>query len=301
MRAFLLPLTLTGCSLFSPQEPDTELAERLAGAVREAHPDWAANVVDAGEVEVLRPGAESLHMYLDNLRDLCAPSEEACAQAIAQRVRSLDDLDAAARASAEQLRPVLKPAAYLSEVDRVTATEPDPAKAAGSRVLRAPFVGDLAVVWVLDMPESMALVNQATLMDLGMSQEALAARARQNLADCCGNLPVQPVPDVPGVFQVWVGDSYEAARLVLHDRWGPLAETVPGDLVVAAPNRDTVLFTGSEDGAGLGVLASAAEEMSQGAYALSSQILLWQPEGWKVVSLAAEEAGAPEGAPAEAP
>jgi hypothetical protein len=42
------------------------------------------------------------------------------------------------------------------------------------------------------------------------------------------------------------------------------------------------------------VLASAAEEMSQGAYALSSQILLWQPEGWKVVSLGAEEEVATE-------
>jgi uncharacterized protein YtpQ (UPF0354 family) len=176
----------------------------------------------------------------------------------------------------------------------MSAQAADPTTAAGNRLLRAPFAGDLSVVWVLDMPESMALVSQSNLSQLGMTQEAVAERAKQNLDACCGTLPVQPVPDVPGVYQVWVGDSYEAARLVLHDRWGPLAETVPGDLVVAAPNRDTVLFAGSEDGAALGVLASAAEEMSQGAYALSSQILLWQPEGWKVVSLGAEEEVATE-------
>lgn len=293
MPRCLLPiLALAGCSFLSP-EPGGDLAQRLASAARQAHPDWGITVVDADQVDVLRPGEEPLHMFLDNLRSICEGSAEDCEQAIAMRVRGLDELDAGDHPTVEQLRPVLKPADYMAEVDRLSAEETDPSVAAGNRVLRAPFVGDLSVVWVLDMPTSMALANQSVLDDLGLTQEALAARALQNLDDCCGAFPVQPVPDVPGVYQVWAGDSYEAARLLLHDRWGPLVETVPGQLVVVAPNRDTVLFAGSEDGAALSVLASAAEEMSQDAYPLSSQVLLWQPEGWKVVELGAEEAPAP--------
>ena len=118
-----------------------------------------------------------------------------------------------------------------------------------------------------------------------MTQEALEAKALENLAACCSELPVQPVEDGPGLFQVWVGDSYEAARLLLHEPWGALADTVPGDLVVAAPSREVVLFTGSEDSTGLFLLNELATEMTESAHGLSSQLLHWTPEGWETVNI----------------
>lgn len=75
------------------------------------------------------------------------------------------------------------------------------------------------------------------------------------------------------------GDSYEASRLILHHRWAAIAAQVRGDLLVAAPSRDFVYFTGSrEDVAGLRALARASDQQG---HPLTSTLLRWTPSGWE--------------------
>ncbi len=282
VAATLGSLLVQACTTDAPQgEP--ELAQRLASAVSQAYPDRTVRIADPGEVVVTDPDGTEQRMFLNNLRAGCLDAPEDCDALIARQVGSLGDIAAMDAPTAAQLRPILKDASYLAEVDRITGQADTPELVAASRVLRRPFHGALSVLWVLDMPDSMGMVSQSTLDDLGLSQEAMEARALDNLVACCSELPVQPVEGVPGVFQMWVGDSYEAARLLLHQAWAPLVETVPGGLVAVAPSREVVLFTGSEDSMGKQALATAAQGISESAYGLEPVLLLWTPLGWQAL------------------
>jgi hypothetical protein len=279
----LLALGLLGLGLACAGEAPLE--ERVAKRVASAHPGTEVEVVGPDELTVTDADGETVTMFLGNLRLGCEDDPSGCDALIELRVSTLLEHKQQADPTPAQLRPALKGAVYLAEADALTSREGDPELAAANRLLRKPFLGDVYVVWVVDSPNTMAMVNQGTLEELGMSQEALEAKALDNFAACCGELPVAPVEDAPGLFQVWVGDSYEASRLLLHDRWAPLVATVPGDLVVAAPSREALLFTGSEDSGGLYLLSQLAQGISEGAYGLSPQLYLWTPETWKLVDI----------------
>lgn len=282
LGAALLGLALA-CSVGDPP-----LDQRVTLAIRAAHPEYGVEIVAPDELKVTGPGDLELTMFLGNLRMACDEDPASCDTFIERRVRSLTDHQDIA-AGASQLRPVLKSAEYLAQADQMAAQADTPEAAAASKLLRKAWLGDLFVVWVLDKPDSMSMVAQREIEDLGMTQEAIEAKAIENLRACCSELLVEPVEDAPGLFQVWVGDSYEASRLLLHEPWGALAEKVPGDLVVAAPNREVVLFTGSDDGVGLSLLQQIVPSLAEGAYGLSTQLYRWIPEAWQVVEIEAVE------------
>jgi hypothetical protein len=143
------------------------------------------------------------------------------------------------------LRPVIKDSGWMAEVERMYEQEP-PDKRAGNRLVTAPFVADLAIVYVNDLPDGMRIVSERDREKLGLTPAALDARARKNLdAALPGPLPDEEV--APGVHEVHAGDSYEASRLLLDDRWKAPAGAVKGDLLVAAPSRDYLLYTGSRE------------------------------------------------------
>jgi hypothetical protein len=256
----LLALGLLGLGLACAGEAPLE--ERVAKRVASAHPGTEVEVVGPDELTVTDADGETVTMFLGTLRLGCEDDPSGCDALIELRVSTLLEHKQQADPTPAQLRPALKGAVYLAEADALTSREGDPELAAANRLLRKPFLGDVYVVWVVDSPNTMAMVNQGTLEELGM-----------------------PVEDAPGLFQVWVGDSYEASRLLLHDRWAPLVATVPGDLVVAAPSREALLFTGSEDSGGLYLLSQLAQGISEGAYGLSPQLYLWTPETWKLVDI----------------
>ncbi len=282
-HARTIPLLATGLATLvlalACGSGEPSLDQRVVAEIQAMHPQLTVEITGPDELTVTGPDELELALFLDNLRLGCDADPDACDELIDRRVRSLTDHEGAST-DAAQLRPVLKHAEYLVQADRYVAESEDPEAAAASTLLRSPWQGELYVVWVLDRPDSMAMVAQGDLEDLGLTREAMEAKALANLKACCSELLVQPLPEIPGLFQVAVGDSYEAARLLLIEPWGALAETVKGELIVAAPTRDLVLYAGSEDQDALMALAIISQQAAQDAYGLSGQLYRWTPEGW---------------------
>ena len=125
-----------------------------------------------------------------------------------------------------------------------------------------------------DWPESVQSINQANLDAWGVTFYEAMEVARDNLREATPGYA--KVGD--GFFAFVAGDSYDASRLVLSDLIATLE--VDGDPVVLAPNRDGLLITGSDDEAGLAMLAGIGAQRLHEPYPMSGSPLILHHGEW---------------------
>lgn len=119
----------------------------------------------------------------------------------------------------------------------------------GKAIAELPFrpLGEhLGVTLVYDLPDSMLEITAEALERWEVSFDDALETARENLWEISKErlLPVRP-----GLWRSPWADNYDASRLLLHDLIWQFP--VNGSHVAVAPNRDTLLVTGSDDAEGL--------------------------------------------------
>jgi uncharacterized protein YtpQ (UPF0354 family) len=279
--------TLAGCEQRAPTAPPGEpvnLAERLRDELGKLMPDIQIQVKDEGSLVVKGANDVELTISLDNLRLKCQSTPEACQAAVvgfaASVHENLQALAADTRPERSMIRAVLKHADYMQKVREMLAAAPRD-KAEDNAVLHRKFMGDLWITYVLDRPNSTSLLTRSDLKKLALPEAEVHELALENLRQACPDVPAKPVESMPGLWAVEVGDSYEAARLLLPDLWAPYKEKVQGELIAVAPVRDAVMFTGSQNRPALQAMQLLAEQLvANEAYSLSRQFLRWTPAGW---------------------
>ncbi|MBX2798539.1 MAG: hypothetical protein KTR31_12735 [Myxococcales bacterium] len=167
-------------------------------------------------------------------------------------------------------------------------------RAADSVAWSRPFAGDLLLFFAADRSDSIALLSPDDLAAYGDDTATLDAIARRNMEEL---LPLRPQPFPQR--RMWAldtsngrtrNDNYGAARLVLHEAWRELQQTVEGDLLAAAPARDAVIFTGSEEPDGVKNIQFLAKAMFEGEpHPVSPQVVRWTETGWQAWEPTGEE------------
>jgi hypothetical protein len=149
------------------------------------------------------------------------------------------------------LRPIVRTRSYVESLRLQTEIE-------GETFKEIPYqpVGDhLMACLVYDLPASMMYLNQEQLDQWGVTFYEAMEVARQNLAET--ECSVAAIGDK--LFLPMAGDSYDASRLLLVDRVE--AFEVAGQPVALAVNTNNLLIAGSDDDAGLGMMADLAEKL----------------------------------------
>jgi hypothetical protein len=279
--AGLLALALgSGCRRSSQDDFTRSVADR----VRALRPEATVVVQNPLLLEVTLPGEQPITMGLENLWRQCGGRIEGC-ESVARHVRGVL-AGPGVEPRPELVRAVLKDREWVESARRMLSEGP-PEK---SVLMLRPFVADLFVVYVIDMPDGMRMVTQGDATKLALDEPQLHELALSNLVKAAGDIPFRPLEDGSAIRLVAVGDSYEASRVLLHDRWAPIAAKVQGSLVVAAPARDTVLFTGSEEDVP-GLRALARRVADEAPHPLSPTLLRWTKERW--VAFDADPSGDP--------
>jgi hypothetical protein len=260
--------------------PEDAFTERVAVRARALQPGATVVVKERLHLEVtVKDGTRQ--MFLDNLWRFCQANADACDESMARSVAVVAQEQATSDTfvKAEFVRPILKDREWMENVRQMMKDGP-PEKAAGNAVVSRPFVADMFVVYAFDLPDGMRMLNRSNLAELKLDDEQLHGLALANLEKATPAMTAEAVEPGSRIRVMHVGDSYDASRVILHGRWKAIAAGVEGDLVVAAPSRDYVYFTGSrEDLAGLRALARSAAAESD--HALSATLLRWKPEGWE--------------------
>jgi hypothetical protein len=137
-------------------------------------------------------------------------------------------------------------------------------------------IGDhLFATLAYDWPEAVQTIDDDNLTEWGVSFYEAMEVARRNLEEA--TVSYGRIGD--GFYSLMSGDTYDASRLTLVERAQGLE--VNGKLVALVPSRDSLFVTGSEDEAGLAIMAAMAEKHLQEPYSLSGVPLIFEDGTWQ--------------------
>lgn len=174
------------------------------------------------------------------------------------------------------LLPVIRSRFYLESVALQS-------RARGGEAVAVPqqMIGDhLALSLVYDLPQAMRSIIQEDLDRWEVTFYEAVEAAKNNLEQM-GNIAFASLQGErgQGLYVSATGDNYDASRLVMLD----LIRKMPvrGDYVAMVPNRDTLVITGSEDEAGLEVMAKVAEDSFNKPRPISTVALRLVDDEWE--------------------
>lgn len=250
-----------------------EFVQAYVDALTELHPSAKIQVTGPLTLSVDIDGYE-LSSFLDNAwRDTAEfPEErlERCERHWAGVIETASsDKDQPIDRTA--VVPIIKDLLYLKEMEKMGLGD-DP-------LYHEPLVADFVVVYAEDSEYQLAYLTKSKIESLELSQEELRAIAIKNVDAKIDK--IERHGDGP-VFMLTAGGTFEASILLIDEIWEGQAELVEGDLVVAAPSRDMLLFTGSKSGEGIQKLRDLAESIHEdGSYLISKTLLVRQEGNWK--------------------
>ena len=261
-----------------------DLANQVEAKIEKIAPEFKVEIIDPSTLKVEMKNDEEATISLDNLKLACAGNPPECPvftdNFVEKIVMSLKSVLESAEPKPEMIRAVLKNQEYMNGLKEVyKRARPD--KREYSKVLSKPWIIGLSIVYVLDAPGSMRQLTVGDMWDMKLTPQQIHRLAIENMEKAFGDIPKEDAPELPGLYVITAGDSYEASRLILQEKWEKIAKEVEGDLIVALPSRDLVFFTGSADENRVRILREMAKRVvDREPYYLTDKLLKWTPEGW---------------------
>ena len=238
----------------------------------------------AGKVTVKEPltltidGQASglVQINLDSLYSYCRRAPEDCDRQAETYVGRASDLfhRMAKPLERSDLRAIVRDNAYVEGFRKLYNGQGEP--------VAEGLVGDLWVLCVVDMPGSMQILSSAQLPELKLSSNEALALCKKNSAATLPSLaPAKRDYPWAGV-NIVTGDPYDAGWLIFPERWTGIAESLQGDLLVAAPGVDILLYASGAAPDSVAALGRAAALVAAKAQKpLSTAVFRWTPTGWE--------------------
>src|SRR5262245_45851977 len=147
--------------------------------------------------------------------------------------------------------------------------------------IEQPFVADLVLFYAFDQPTCFTMVAQRDLTRLALNKHGLHDVALANLRR---TIPQPELHEISTrVFMLACGGNFEATTLLLDEIWQQVSRMVQGDLVVAVPARDIVIFTGTENREGLAFMrVKVSQVLETGDHTLTRHFLVRCGTRWGI-------------------
>ena len=221
-------------------------------------------------------GQRETNAYLDSIYAFCLRNPQDCERGLASHIGKMAaSFDAVAEPPARaNLRAVVRPTAYVQAYEKAY-------KAQGGPVAK-PLIGDLWVMCALDLPTAIQVLSQSQLSELKLSKDEALTACKDNVAAILS--PLAPYRrDFPWAgVNVVTGDPYEASWLIFPERWTAIAESMQGDLLVAAPGVNALIYGSGTEADSVSALAKAAAFVAARLQKpLSIEVFRWTPTGWE--------------------
>jgi hypothetical protein len=256
-----------------------DVRAKLRRALEAAFP--GAQLLDTDEprtIELRRSGGPpKTVVFLEPIERVCASGVEACDREITGRVEALRNASGTSSAppvEIEHVLPTIKDRAYVEQAARDGKASP---------LLTRHWVGDLHVVLVRQKPGSSLrrYLDPTTPRSLGLSEDALFARAYENLSNANLGASAGRLPRGQAIFGVEDPDA--AMALLDTARWEPLTKQVRGDLLASIPCGHILLFAGSGVPSDVDELRRFTDELEASeAHPVSKSLLRWTKRGWEL-------------------
>jgi uncharacterized protein YtpQ (UPF0354 family) len=136
------------------------------------------------------------------------------------------------------------------------------------------FNEQLVIVYAEDTPATIRYLTPKILQESGFAKRQLRDLAVANLRQL---LREPEVRIGPLVSLISVGGDYEASLLLFDNLWSSGQIKVDGEIVVAVPSRELLLFTGSRNAEGLAKLQElATQAVRESPYSLNDTLFVYR-------------------------
>jgi len=272
--AFLFLPNIASAAKIPLDEPG--FTKALAKAFRKAMPGFKVTIRGPLALTIAGPDGDAHQSALDTVYGFCQRDPENCDAAVESHVARMSDTFARKKTlDRALLRAVVRPVGYVDAIRKAYAGKEDPPV--------APFLGDLWIVCMIDMPQAISTLGPGDLAKLGLSREEALAIATKNVAALFA--PVEQVGQA--IPEEHIGlvatNSYESSRLLLPESWAALAAKYGGQLLVAAPGTDVMIYADARQPNALQIMRDHTAMVAQRVTRqLSPTIFRWTPVGWVV-------------------
>jgi uncharacterized protein YtpQ (UPF0354 family) len=260
--ACVFALSVHAAAELSPEQFTEEFRAALVGAL----PGHAVQVVEPLQIKVKKTDGEEATAFLDNAYNEYSRAPGAKADVIAKYLASFVETAKGPRPlQPEQIVPVVKDRGWLKNVG---------GSKANSKQVIDDLNADLVVIYAEDGPENIRYFSADDLKKAGVQREQLRELALANLRRILP--PAEPVKG-PVISMMTAGQDYVSSLLLLDEIWSPEKLAVDGEIVIAIPTRDVLLFTGSNNKEGVKKLRELAKKThADGPYSLTDRLFVYR-------------------------
>ncbi|MDR3286006.1 MAG: DUF1444 family protein [Prevotellaceae bacterium] len=166
----------------------------------------------------------------------------------------------------ERIVPVIKSKDYLDKVNQLTEQQE-------SNIVYEKYNDQLIIVYCEDTEYGISYFDKDHFQQLGINTDTLLAFSISNLK--------RLLPDIQSIgengnFGIIAGGNYEASLILFQNMWTKENFDVKGDFVIAIPNRDVLLITGSTNIEEVQKIKELAEKSyKEGTYNISPYLYKW--------------------------
>lgn len=246
--------------------------EEFRAALAAALPDATITVEEPLHLAIKPAQGEPARAFLNNAYDEYSGSPGAKSEVIARYVASFaETTKGSGPLNPKQIVPVIKDRGWSKEMQRS-------AKARGvsgplEQVIEE-LNDDLVIVYAEDTPQNIRYFGPKDLQEAGVQKDQLRALAIENLRRI---LPPPEAVNGPLFSMLNAGGDYVPSLLLFDEIWSGDKLGVQGEVVIAIPTRDVLLFTGSGNKEGVKKLREVARKThADGPYSLTDRLFVYR-------------------------
>jgi len=166
--------------------------------------------------------------------------------------------------------PIIKPVEYLEEL-QIEADKLGAKKDIEGVYER--YNDQLIIAYAHDSKNNIQYLTRDDLKSLSINSDSLRPIAIRNLDKILNNIERQ---GTQGTYMLTAGGNFEVSIILLDNIFTKKSLPVEGEYVIAIPNRDMLLVTGSRNKAGIEKIKGIAKESFEtGNYQVSQYLYKW--------------------------
>jgi uncharacterized protein YtpQ (UPF0354 family) len=172
--------------------------------------------------------------------------------------------------SIERIVPIIKPISYLDDIKRVASKMGTAKDIEG---IYEKYNDQLIILYAEDTKNSIRYLTHDDIKPLSIDEDSIKRIAVKNLDKHLTSIQRK---GAEGIYMLTAGGNYEASIILLDNILTKESLPVKGDFVIAIPNRDMLLITGSNDKAGIAKVKEVAKKSFEtGNYQVSEYLYKW--------------------------
>lgn len=272
--ALLLGLFILSCNPKNSVITEKEFAKVYLDALRKKYPtvkfELNPDLTITSTMEDL-----SYKHYIDNAFKAYESMPDSINSIISRYVASAIDLYVSRKAvNIDKIVPVIKPIEYLDGINSLNGDDKS------FPMITEQYNDQLIIAYAEDLESSIRYLTEDDFKALSISRDTLKSIALRNFDKIIPNIQRQ---GDGGLFMITAGGDYEASLVLLSSIWTKENFPVDGEFIVAIPNRDMLMVTGSKSKAGIAKLKEiAADSYMTGSYQVSDHLYKWTGKKFEI-------------------